>query len=72
MSEWLLVKVGVPQSSILEPPFFLIHSNGLSDSLLPTVKLFTDSTLLFYLVNNSNISANELNKNRQKISEWVS
>ena len=61
MSEWLLVKVGVPQSSILGPLFFLIHINDLSDNLVPAVKLFADGTLLFYPVNDSNISANELN-----------
>ena len=48
-SEWVLVKVGFPQSSILGPHFFLIHINDLSDNLLPKVKLFTDGTSLFML-----------------------
>ena len=43
----------------------------ISDILLSTVKLFPDDTSLFSVVNYSNISANELNKNLQKISEWA-
>ena len=67
---WLPVKVGVPQWSILGPFFFLIYINDLSDNLLSTVKLFADDTL-FSVINDSNISANELNKALQKISEWA-
>ena len=49
----------------------LIYINDLSDNLLSTVKLFADDTSLFSVVNDSNISANELNKDLQKISEWA-
>ena len=45
--------------------------NDLSDNLLSTVKLFADDTSLFIVVNDSNISANELNRDLQKISEWA-
>ena len=69
-SDWLLIKAGGPQGSILGPLFFLIYINDLSDSLLSTVKLFADDTL-FSVVNDSNISANKLNKNLQKTSEWA-
>ena len=71
MTEWLPVKAGVPQESILEPLFFLIYVNDLSDNLLSTVKLFADDTSLFSVVNDGNISANKLNKDLQKISEWA-
>ena len=71
MSEWLPVKSGVPQGSILGPLFFLIYINDLSDNLLSTVKLFSDDTSFFSVVNDSNISANELNKGLQKLSEWA-
>ena len=50
--------------------FFLIYINGLSGNLLSTIKLFADNTSLFSAVNDSNISANELNEDLQKISEW--
>ena len=51
--------------------FFPIFINGVSVNLLSTVKLFADDTLLFSVVNESNISANELNEDLQKISEWA-
>ena len=56
-SEWLPVKTGVPQGSILGPLFFLIYINDLSDDLVSTVKLFADDTSLFSVVHDSNISA---------------
>ena len=70
-SEWLSVKAGVPQGSILGPLFFLIYINDLSDDIVSTVKLFGDDTSLFSVVHNSNITAKELNKDLQKIFEWA-
>ena len=55
-SEWLPVKVAVPQGFILSLLFFfLIYINDLSDDLVSTVKLFADNTSLFSVVHNSNI-----------------
>ena len=68
-SEWLPIKAGLPQGFILGTLFFLIYINDLSENLLSTVKLLADDTSLFSVVNDSNISANELNKDLQKISE---
>ena len=47
ISEWLPVKAGVPQGSILGPLFFLIYINDLSVDIISTVKLFADDTSLF-------------------------
>ena len=60
-SEWLPVKVGVPQGSILGPLFFLIYINDLSENIESTVKLFADDTSLFSVVHNNNTSAEVLN-----------
>ena len=51
--------------------FFLVYIIDLSDNLLSTVKLFPDDTSLFSVVNDSNILANELKKDLQKMSEWA-
>ena len=36
-----------------------------------SIKLFAHDTSIFSAVNEANISADELNKDRQKISQWV-
>ena len=65
------VKVGVPQGSIVDPLIFLIYTNDLSDNIESTVKLFADDTSLFSVVCNNNTSAEVLNRDLQKISEWA-
>ena len=70
-SEWLPVKAGVPQGSLLGPLFFLIYINDLSENIELTVKLFADDTSLFSVVHNNNTSAKVLNRALQKISEWA-
>ena len=61
---------GLPQGFILGPLSFLIYIDDLSDDLVSTIKLFEDDTSLFSVINDSTISANELNNDLQKISEW--
>ena len=69
-SEWLPVK-GVPQGSILGPLFNLIYINDLLIHILSIVKLFPDDTSLFSIIHDAKLTAYELNKDLQKMTEWA-
>ena len=70
-SEWLPVKAGVSQGSILKPLFFLIYINDLSINIISTFKLFADDTSLFSIIHDAKTTAYKLNKDFQKIAEWA-
>ena len=64
------VNAGVPQGSILGP-LFLIYINYLSGDLSSKTKLFADDTSLFNVAHGINTSANELNNDFKKVSNWA-
>ena len=70
-SSWTNVEAGVPQGSILGPLFILIYINDLSDGFTSNPKLFANDTSLFFIVQNINSIANDLNKDLMKISDWA-
>ena len=49
----------------------MIYINDLSDDLSSNPKLFADDTSLFSVVHDKNTSANELNNDLRKISNWA-
>ena len=70
-SSWANVKAGVPQGSMLGPLFFLIYINDLSENLKSTVKRFEDDTSRILVVKDPNTSAEILNHDLTRISEWA-
>ena len=61
-SDYSSIESGVPQGSVLGPLLFLIYINDLEQNIKSNVKCFADDTMLFSVVNNPSISANELNQ----------
>ena len=64
-SEWLPVKTGIPQESILGPLFFQIYINELSVDIIFTVKLFAHDTSLLSIIHDAKTTPYELNENLQ-------
>ena len=62
-----LVKAGVLQGSFLGPLLFLIYINDLSNELSSNPRLFADDTSLFLVVQDTNLLANALNNDLNKL-----
>ena len=62
----------MPLGSILCPLFFIFYISDLSENLKSTAKLFGGNTSIFHVVNKDpNISAEILNHDLTRISEWA-
>ena len=70
-SDYSSIESGVPQGSVLVPLLFLININDLEQNIKSNVKYFADDTMLFSVVNNPSIFANELNQDLKVISQWA-
>ena len=58
-------------SSIFGSLLFLVYNNDLPENVESPAKLFADDTSLFSTVYDSSESANLLNDDLKKISEWA-
>ena len=66
-SNWVDVKAGVPQGSIMGP----LLINALPEGLIANAKLFADDTSLFLVVRDIAASTEELNDDLRNISKWA-
>ena len=57
-SQWLPLKSGVPQGSVLGPLLFLVYINDLTDNISSTMKLFADDASLFSCPRRPHVSPN--------------
>ena len=70
-SEYSCIESGVPQGSVLGPLLFLIYINDLERNIKSNIKFFADDTMLFSIVKDPEISANELNHDLDIINKWA-
>ena len=70
-SDFLPIESGVPQESVLGPLLFLIYINDLEKDSKSRIKFFADDTMLYSVVHDPNVSANELNHDLKLINDWA-
>ena len=61
-SDYSNIESVVPQGSVLGPLLFLVSINDLERNIKSNIKFFADDTMLFSIVKNPEIYANELNR----------
>ena len=70
-SQWESISAGVPQGSVLGPLFFLVYINDLVDNIDSDVKIFADDTSLFSVVRDEFITAQQLNRDLERVRLWA-
>ena len=70
-SDWMSLKAGVPQGSVLGPLLFLIYINDLTDNISSDIRLFADDSSPFTCVNGITQTHDKLVNDLQTISTWA-
>jgi len=68
-SDWLPVKSGVPQGTVLGPLAFLIYINDISIDVSSSLRLFADDCLLYRIISSPDDCAN-LQNDLNKVYNW--
>ena len=71
VSDWKLVRTGVPQDFILRPLLFLLYINDIVNDIGSNIQLFADDTSLFIIVEDPLTAAGSFNTDLDRISQWV-
>ena len=69
-SNWLPVRAGVTQGSILGPLLFITFINDIVNEISAEIKLFADDTRLYLIVDNPNDTAFLLNQDLNQLQRW--
>ena len=69
-SEWVEIKAGVPQGSILGPLLFILHINDIVNDIHCGFRLFADDTSLYIVVDTPNNAACLMKTDLEKITNW--
>ena len=70
-SEWKDISAGVPQGSVLGPLLFLVYINDLVENVRCDIKLFADDTSLFSAVHDESKTAEELDRDLERVRLWA-
>ena len=71
VSDWVFIRAGVPQGSILGPLLFLLYSNDIVIDIGSNIRLFSDDTSLYIVVDDPITAADCINTDLDKISRWA-
>jgi hypothetical protein len=70
-SEFLSIKAGVPQGSLLGPLLFLIYINDMTSTLASNTSMFADDTAIYTSNKNVQMASEALNSDLEKIHNWA-
>ena len=70
-SDWIFIRAGVPQCSILGPLLFLLYINDIVIDIGSNIRLFADDISLYIIVEDPVVAANCLNSDLNKITQWA-